>query len=131
MARASVILVDGDGRSAISKGAVTGRWLQQLASTLAEHSFLSYRAQASVVRLGKTCLLQSSLMFGFCFFFFFFLSLFFKWKEAKPDELMDSKLRCVFEMPNENDKLVSKKPSGSWLSASYFGQRVASLSNEI
>lgn len=22
---------------------------------------------------------------------------------------MDSKLRCVFEMPNENDKLVSKK----------------------
>uniref|UniRef100_A0A3Q2H6V0 Vesicle-associated membrane protein-associated protein A n=4 Tax=Laurasiatheria TaxID=314145 RepID=A0A3Q2H6V0_HORSE len=28
------------------------------------------------------------------------------WKEAKPDELMDSKLRCVFEMPNENDKLV-------------------------
>ncbi|XP_026697232.1 vesicle-associated membrane protein-associated protein A [Athene cunicularia] len=27
------------------------------------------------------------------------------WKEAKPDELMDSKLRCVFEMPNENDKL--------------------------
>ncbi|NXS07700.1 VAPA protein, partial [Neodrepanis coruscans] len=28
-----------------------------------------------------------------------------EWKEAKPDELMDSKLRCVFEMPNENDKL--------------------------
>nr|XP_009510442.1 PREDICTED: vesicle-associated membrane protein-associated protein A [Phalacrocorax carbo] len=27
------------------------------------------------------------------------------WKEAKPDELMDSKLRCVFEMPSENDKL--------------------------
>ncbi|KAM5219203.1 vesicle-associated membrane protein-associated protein A isoform 3-T3 [Hipposideros larvatus] len=27
------------------------------------------------------------------------------WKEAKPDDLMDSKLRCVFEMPNENDKL--------------------------
>ncbi|KAJ6662188.1 hypothetical protein lerEdw1_012654 [Lerista edwardsae] len=27
------------------------------------------------------------------------------WKEAKPEELMDSKLRCVFEMPNENDKL--------------------------
>lgn len=22
---------------------------------------------------------------------------------------MDSKLRCVFEMPNENDKLVSKE----------------------
>uniref|UniRef100_A0A8D0CRT3 VAMP associated protein B and C n=1 Tax=Sander lucioperca TaxID=283035 RepID=A0A8D0CRT3_SANLU len=26
------------------------------------------------------------------------------WKEAKPDELMDSKLRCAFEMPVENDK---------------------------
>ncbi|KAI1899945.1 hypothetical protein AGOR_G00067150 [Albula goreensis] len=26
------------------------------------------------------------------------------WKEAKPEELMDSKLRCVFEMPTENEK---------------------------
>ncbi|XP_066520391.1 vesicle-associated membrane protein-associated protein B/C isoform X2 [Hoplias malabaricus] len=26
------------------------------------------------------------------------------WKEAKPEELMDSKLRCVFEMPIENEK---------------------------
>jgi vesicle-associated membrane protein-associated protein A len=34
------------------------------------------------------------------------------WKEAKPDELMDSKLRCVFEMPNENDKL-GKTPPGT------------------
>ncbi|XP_064377644.1 vesicle-associated membrane protein-associated protein B/C isoform X1 [Dromaius novaehollandiae] len=25
------------------------------------------------------------------------------WKEAKPEELMDSKLRCVFELPAEND----------------------------
>ncbi|XP_020841209.1 vesicle-associated membrane protein-associated protein A isoform X2 [Phascolarctos cinereus] len=33
------------------------------------------------------------------------------WKEAKPDELMDSKLRCVFEMPNENDKLIDMEPS--------------------
>ncbi|XP_010857417.1 PREDICTED: vesicle-associated membrane protein-associated protein A [Bison bison bison] len=32
------------------------------------------------------------------------------WKEAKPDELMDSKLRCVFEMPNENDKLGHAPP---------------------
>ncbi|KAM6373902.1 vesicle-associated membrane protein-associated protein A [Alca torda] len=32
------------------------------------------------------------------------------WKEAKPDELMDSKLRCVFEMPNENDKLDIPTP---------------------
>ncbi|XP_057554503.1 vesicle-associated membrane protein-associated protein A isoform X3 [Hippopotamus amphibius kiboko] len=33
------------------------------------------------------------------------------WKEAKPDELMDSKLRCVFEMPNENDKLNDMEAS--------------------
>ncbi|XP_023682067.1 vesicle-associated membrane protein-associated protein A-like isoform X3 [Paramormyrops kingsleyae] len=26
------------------------------------------------------------------------------WKDAKPDDLMDSKLRCVFELPTENDK---------------------------
>ncbi|XP_027880807.1 vesicle-associated membrane protein-associated protein B-like isoform X1 [Xiphophorus couchianus] len=26
------------------------------------------------------------------------------WKEAKPEELMDSKLRCAFEMPIGNDK---------------------------
>uniref|UniRef100_H3D384 VAMP associated protein B and C n=1 Tax=Tetraodon nigroviridis TaxID=99883 RepID=H3D384_TETNG len=26
------------------------------------------------------------------------------WKEAKPEELMDSKLRCAFEMPLENDQ---------------------------
>ncbi|XP_048019157.1 VAMP (vesicle-associated membrane protein)-associated protein A, like isoform X1 [Megalobrama amblycephala] len=30
------------------------------------------------------------------------------WKDAKPDELMDSKLRCVFELPSENDKVRSK-----------------------
>lgn len=38
------------------------------------------------------------------------------WKEAKPEDLMDSKLRCVFELPAENDKptetpTVSKSPS--------------------
>ncbi|XP_062387398.1 vesicle-associated membrane protein-associated protein B/C [Sardina pilchardus] len=26
------------------------------------------------------------------------------WKEAKPEELMDSKLRCMFEMPSDSDK---------------------------
>ncbi|XP_012670828.2 vesicle-associated membrane protein-associated protein A [Clupea harengus] len=25
------------------------------------------------------------------------------WKDARPDDLMDSKLRCVFDMPSEND----------------------------
>lgn len=29
-----------------------------------------------------------------------------QWKDAKPDDLMDSKLRCVFELPSENDKVV-------------------------
>ncbi|XP_011475162.1 vesicle-associated membrane protein-associated protein B/C isoform X2 [Oryzias latipes] len=32
------------------------------------------------------------------------------WKEAKPEELMDSKLRCAFEMPLENDK-TSEHPA--------------------
>ncbi|KAM4604617.1 vesicle-associated membrane protein-associated protein A-like [Polymixia lowei] len=27
------------------------------------------------------------------------------WKDVKPDDLMDSKLRCVFELPSENDKV--------------------------
>ncbi|CAI9571671.1 unnamed protein product [Staurois parvus] len=26
------------------------------------------------------------------------------WKEAKPEDLMDSKLRCLFELPSENEK---------------------------
>jgi len=33
------------------------------------------------------------------------------WKEAKPEELMDSKLRCAFEMPLENDKTQVKSES--------------------
>ncbi|XP_028843045.1 vesicle-associated membrane protein-associated protein B/C-like [Denticeps clupeoides] len=41
------------------------------------------------------------------------------WKDAKPEELMDSKLRCVFEMPSGNDKTHeadgSKAPSSSSL----------------
>ncbi|KAM9427053.1 vesicle-associated membrane protein-associated protein A-like [Salvelinus alpinus] len=27
------------------------------------------------------------------------------WKDAKPDDLMDSKLRCVFDLPSENDRV--------------------------
>ncbi len=30
-----------------------------------------------------------------------------QWKDAKPEDLMDSKLRCVFDMPAENEKTVS------------------------
>ncbi|KAM6319557.1 vesicle-associated membrane protein-associated protein B/C isoform 5-T6 [Podargus strigoides] len=32
------------------------------------------------------------------------------WKEAKPEELMDSKLRCVFELPAENDNPIYHFP---------------------
>jgi len=31
------------------------------------------------------------------------------WKDAKPDDLMDSKLRCVFELPSENDVKVKQE----------------------
>ncbi|XP_061696336.1 VAMP (vesicle-associated membrane protein)-associated protein A, like [Syngnathoides biaculeatus] len=33
------------------------------------------------------------------------------WKDAKPDDLMDSKLRCVFELPSENEKMNDVEPS--------------------
>ncbi|MBN3298119.1 VAPB protein, partial [Amia calva] len=36
------------------------------------------------------------------------------WKEAKPEELMDSKLRCVFELPSENEKTVRHPPLSSF-----------------
>uniref|UniRef100_A0A4W5KNL4 Vesicle-associated membrane protein-associated protein A n=1 Tax=Hucho hucho TaxID=62062 RepID=A0A4W5KNL4_9TELE len=29
------------------------------------------------------------------------------WKDATPDDFMDSKLRCVFELPTDNDKMPS------------------------
>ncbi|PNJ81368.1 VAPA isoform 3 [Pongo abelii] len=48
------------------------------------------------------------------------------WKEAKPDELMDSKLRCVFEMPNENDKLGINPPGNAPTVAS-----VSSINNTV
>ncbi|KAJ8407015.1 hypothetical protein AAFF_G00292910 [Aldrovandia affinis] len=33
------------------------------------------------------------------------------WKDAKPDDLMDSKLRCVFELPTENAKVNDTESS--------------------
>ncbi|XP_062444825.1 vesicle-associated membrane protein-associated protein B/C isoform X3 [Rhea pennata] len=42
------------------------------------------------------------------------------WKEAKPEELMDSKLRCVFELPAENDKPIYYFPE-KMLEAERFG----------
>ncbi|TUE53335.1 putative aminopeptidase NPEPL1 [Bagarius yarrelli] len=41
------------------------------------------------------------------------------WKEAKPEELMDSKLRCVFEIPNENEK-THEIDSSRMISSSFF-----------
>ncbi|XP_045570382.1 vesicle-associated membrane protein-associated protein A isoform X1 [Salmo salar] len=34
------------------------------------------------------------------------------WKDAKPDDLMDSKLRCVFDLPSENDRVVISSGTG-------------------
>ncbi|XP_077074751.1 vesicle-associated membrane protein-associated protein A [Siphateles boraxobius] len=33
------------------------------------------------------------------------------WKDAKPDDLMDSKLRCVFDMPSESEKMSELESS--------------------
>uniref|UniRef100_A0A8C2BCC9 Vesicle-associated membrane protein-associated protein A n=1 Tax=Cyprinus carpio TaxID=7962 RepID=A0A8C2BCC9_CYPCA len=47
------------------------------------------------------------------------------WKDAKPDDLMDSKLRCVFEMPSDLEKV--SEPESSKASS---GARAAGLSTE-
>lgn len=49
---------------------------------------------------------QALLKYKQILFFFLFSCSCLQWKEAKPEELMDSKLRCAFEMPLENDKTV-------------------------
>nr|XP_057917929.1 VAMP (vesicle-associated membrane protein)-associated protein A, like [Doryrhamphus excisus] len=40
------------------------------------------------------------------------------WKDANPDDLMDSKLRCVFELPSENDKMNDVEASKASLMSS-------------
>ncbi|KAG1934286.1 vesicle-associated membrane protein-associated protein A [Pimephales promelas] len=42
------------------------------------------------------------------------------WKDAKPDDLMDSKLRCVFDMPSDSEKMseLESTKASSALSAS-------------
>ncbi|XP_077371265.1 vesicle-associated membrane protein-associated protein B-like isoform X1 [Festucalex cinctus] len=44
------------------------------------------------------------------------------WQDAKPEELMDSKLRCAFEMPLENDKAHEH--------ASYYSVQSSSIKTE-
>ncbi|XDV48200.1 hypothetical protein PO909_017652 [Leuciscus waleckii] len=42
------------------------------------------------------------------------------WKDAKPDDLMDSKLRCVFDMPSDTEKMseLESTKAASGVSAS-------------
>ncbi|XP_061075461.1 vesicle-associated membrane protein-associated protein B/C isoform X1 [Conger conger] len=49
------------------------------------------------------------------------------WKEAKPEDLMDSKLRCMFEMPAENDK-AHDMDSNKVLSSSLLKSESSTLS---
>ncbi|KAM3878262.1 vesicle-associated membrane protein-associated protein B/C-like [Diretmus argenteus] len=49
------------------------------------------------------------------------------WKEAKPDELMDSKLRCVFELPVENEKTHDTE-SNKMISSSLLKSESSTLS---
>ncbi|XP_062836593.1 vesicle-associated membrane protein-associated protein A isoform X1 [Anolis carolinensis] len=55
------------------------------------------------------------------------------WKDAKPEDLMDSKLRCVFEMPNENDKLALPSPGSLYITtaSSNILQTAADFSQKI
>ncbi|KAI3369865.1 hypothetical protein L3Q82_024675 [Scortum barcoo] len=48
------------------------------------------------------------------------------WKEAKPEDLMDSKLRCVFEMPVENEKTHDME-SNKMMSSSLLKSESSSL----
>ncbi|XP_062326511.1 vesicle-associated membrane protein-associated protein B/C [Osmerus eperlanus] len=49
------------------------------------------------------------------------------WKEAKPEELMDSKLRCNFELPAENDK-THDMDSSKMMSSSLLKSESSTLS---
>ncbi|XP_037629072.1 vesicle-associated membrane protein-associated protein B-like isoform X2 [Sebastes umbrosus] len=52
------------------------------------------------------------------------------WKEAKPEELMDSKLRCAFEMPLENDKTTELSSLPKSASASMDDGEVKKIMEE-
>ncbi|XP_070695128.1 vesicle-associated membrane protein-associated protein B-like isoform X2 [Pempheris klunzingeri] len=52
------------------------------------------------------------------------------WKEAKPEELMDSKLRCAFEMPLENDKTTELSAMPKSASASLDDGEVKKIMEE-
>ncbi|XP_008316273.1 vesicle-associated membrane protein-associated protein B/C isoform X2 [Cynoglossus semilaevis] len=52
------------------------------------------------------------------------------WKEAKPEDLMDSKLRCAFEMPVENDKTTEHSVLPKSASASLDDGEVKKIMEE-
>ncbi|MBN3320448.1 VAPB protein, partial [Atractosteus spatula] len=52
------------------------------------------------------------------------------WKDAKPEELMDSKLRCVFELPAENEK-THDLDSNKILSSGVLKSESSSLSKSM
>ncbi|XP_054615633.1 vesicle-associated membrane protein-associated protein B/C-like isoform X2 [Dunckerocampus dactyliophorus] len=52
------------------------------------------------------------------------------WKDAKPEELMDSKLRCAFEMPLENDKAAEHAAPPKSASASLDDGEVKKIMEE-
>ncbi|KAM8829701.1 vesicle-associated membrane protein-associated protein B/C-like isoform 2-T2 [Synchiropus picturatus] len=52
------------------------------------------------------------------------------WKEAKPEELMDSKLRCAFEMPVENDNATEHNVLPKSASASLDDGEVKKIMEE-
>uniref|UniRef100_A0A8C7GL62 Vesicle-associated membrane protein-associated protein A n=2 Tax=Oncorhynchus TaxID=8016 RepID=A0A8C7GL62_ONCKI len=51
------------------------------------------------------------------------------WKDATPDDFMDSKLRCVFELPTDNDKMVDNivSSSGATMSKQHSSSSLPSL----
>ncbi|XP_035634417.2 vesicle-associated membrane protein-associated protein B-like isoform X1 [Oncorhynchus keta] len=50
------------------------------------------------------------------------------WKEAKPEELMDSKLRCVFELPAENEKTHHDLDANKMMSSNLLKSESSTLS---
>lgn len=52
------------------------------------------------------------------------------WREARPEELMDSKLRCTFDMPQENDTITELSALPKLASASLDDGEVKKIMEE-
>ncbi|KAJ8303135.1 hypothetical protein KUTeg_019531 [Tegillarca granosa] len=55
----------------------------------------------------------------------------FMWKDASPEDLMDSKLKCVFEMPADNTPISPAKPQDQEEKPSRPAKQVSSPDNEV